>query len=209
MRPAKLRYVIQIAILSFSLGLMGIELLGQTVNGGFHGVISDSSGAVLPGATVEAKNAGTNLVRQATTTDAGFFTLTQLPPGRYTVTVSKEGFQTARRADVDLQVNEDAELTFALQIGAVTTEVNITAAAPTLQTASATLTQVIGSQQVVDLPLNGRQFTQLVLLTPGAAPHETGQQSGFTIPIGGGGLSPSVNGNRGQENNFTLDGILE
>jgi hypothetical protein len=60
----------------------------------------------------------------------------------------------------------------------------------------------------VDLPLNGRQFTQLVLLAPGAAPKETGQQAGFTIPIGGGGLSPSVNGNRGQQNNFTLDGVL-
>jgi hypothetical protein len=99
-------------------------------------------------------------------------------------------------------------LNFSLQVGAMNTEVNVTAAAPVLQTASATLGQVIGAQQVVDLPLNGRQFTQMVLLTPGASPKESGQQSAFTIPIGGGGLSPSVNGNRGQENNFTLDGVL-
>jgi len=180
----------------------------QTVNGAFHGTITDSSGAAVPGATVQVKNPGTSLIRQAVTTDVGFYTITQLPPGRYDVTVSKEGFQTTQQAGVDLQVNQDALLNFSLSVGAMNTQINVTAAAPALQTASATLGQVIGAQQVVDLPLNGRQFTQMVLLTPGASPKETGQQGAFTIPIGGGGLSPSVNGNRGQENNFTLDGVL-
>jgi hypothetical protein len=180
----------------------------QTVNGTFHGTVSDSSGAILPGATVEVKNASTDLVRQTTTTGDGFYTITQLPPGHYAINVSKSGFTTARQADVELLVNQDAEVNFTLQVGAVSQTVDVTAAPPVLQTNNATLGQVVGSRQVVDLPLNGRQFTQLVLLTPGAAPKETGQQSAFTIPIGGGGISASVNGNRGQENNFTLDGVL-
>ncbi len=180
----------------------------QTVNGGFHGTISDSTGAVLPGTMVEVKNLATGGVRQATTSDVGFYTITQLPPGHYSVAASKGGFTTVRQTDVELLVNQDAELSFTLQVGAVTSEVQVTAAPPALQTTDATISQVIGSKQVVDLPLNGRQFTQLVLLTPGAAPKETGQQAFFVIPIGGGGISPSVNGQRGQQNNFTLDGVL-
>ena len=198
----------RVVFLCIALVSLGKLAAAQTVNGAFHGTVSDISGAVLPGATVEVKNTGTNLVRQATTTDVGFYTITQLPPGHYNITVLKQGFEGARQSDVELLVNQEAELNFSLRVGAVTTEVNVTAAPPALQTASATLGQVIGAQQVVDLPLNGRQFTQMVLLTPGASPKESGQQSAFTIPIGGGGLSPSVNGNRGQENNFTLDGVL-
>ena len=180
----------------------------QTVNGTFHGTVSDSSGAILPGATVEVKNASTDLVRQTTTTGDGFYTITQLPPGHYAINASKSGFTTARQADVELLVNQDAEVNFTLQVGAVSQTVDVTAAPPALQTTNATISQVIGSKEVVDLPLNGRQFTQLVLLTPGAAPKETGQQGFFVIPIGGGGISPSVNGQRGQQNNFTLDGVL-
>ena len=180
----------------------------QTVNGTFHGTVSDSSGAILPGATVEVKNASTDLVRQTTTTGDGFYTITQLPPGHYSLNASKSGFTTARQADVELLVNQDAEVNFTLQVGAVSQTVDVTAAPPALQTTNATISQVIGSKEVVDLPLNGRQFTQLVLLTPGAAPKETGQQGFFVIPIGGGGISPSVNGQRGQQNNFTLDGVL-
>ncbi len=180
----------------------------QTTFGAFHGVVSDASGAVMPGATVEVKNLATNAIRQATSNDVGFYTITSILPGFYDFTVSKTGFTTARQSKVELLVNQDEEVNFTLQLGAVTTQVEVTAAPPALQTASATISQVIGSKQVVDLPLNGRQFTQLVLLTPGAAPKETGQQSAFTIPIGGGGLSPSVNGQRGQQNNFTLDGVL-
>ncbi len=113
----------------------------QTVNAGFHGTVADSSGAVLPGAKVEVKNLATNLVREATSSDVGFYTITQLPPGHYTVTASKEGFAAARQADVELLVNQDAELNFSLQVGAVTTQVEVTAAPPLMQTATATIGQ--------------------------------------------------------------------
>ncbi len=180
----------------------------QTTNGTFHGTVADASGAVVPDTTVEAKNLATNAVRQAVSNSVGFYTILQVPPGHYSISASKGGFSTSRQADVELLVNQDLEVNFTLQLGAVTQEIQVTAAPPALETASATVGQVIGSQQVVELPLNGRQFTELVLLTPGAAPKETGQQGFFVIPIGGGGISPSVNGQRGQQNNFTLDGAL-
>ncbi|HEX5482321.1 MAG TPA: TonB-dependent receptor [Terriglobia bacterium] len=197
-----------VALIALAAGLLCTDAAAQTINGAFHGTVADSSGAVVPGAKVVIKNLTNGQVREATTNAAGFYTITQLPPGRYSVTVSKSGFATVEQASVELQVNQDLAADYVLKIGLVTQQVQVSAAPPMLKTASATIGQVIGSRQVVDLPLNGRQFTQLVLLTPGAAPKESGQQSGFTIPIGGGGLSPSVNGQRGQENNFTLDGVL-
>ncbi len=201
-------FAIRVVLFLTAICLLGGPARAQTVNGAFHGTISDSTGAVLPGATVEAKNTGTNLTRQATADSTGFYTIVGLPPGVYTVTASNTGFSSAVQNNVQLLVNQDVELSFTLKVGAVSQQVQVTSEAPQLQTANSTISQVIGTQQVVDLPLNGRQFTQMVLLAPGAAPKETGQQSGFTIPIGGGGLSPSVNGNRGQQNNFTLDGVL-
>src|SRR3989475_2992720 len=120
----------------------------QTVNGTFHGTVSDSSGAILPGATVEVKNASTDLVRQTTTTGDGFYTITQLPPGHYAINASKSGFTTARQSDVELLVNRDAEVNFTLQVGAVSQTVDVTAAPPALQAADATISQVIGSKQV-------------------------------------------------------------
>ncbi len=203
-RGLAIRVILFVEIACISSGLAR----AQTVNGAFHGTVSDSTGAVLPGATLEAKNTGTNLVRQATANDTGFYTIVSLPPGMYTVSASKNGFSTAVQNNVQLLVNQDVELNFSLKVGTVSQQVEVTAEAPAMQTANSSISQVIGSRQVVDLPLNGRQFTQMVLLAPGAAPKESGQQSAFTIPIGGGGLSPSVNGNRGQQNNFTLDGVL-
>ena len=86
--------------------------------------------------------------------------------------------------------------------------VEVTAQAASLDTTNSTLGTVVGSTEVVDLPLNGRQFTQMILLSPGATPHEGGQQSAFTVEEGGGGISPAVNGQGARFNNYTLDGGL-
>ena len=180
----------------------------QTIFGSFHGTITDPSGAVIPDATIQITNIGTNASRTVESNNVGYYTITQIPPGQYSFSVSKSGFTTSRRASVQLQVNEDLAVDFGLQPGAVKQVIEVTGAPPALKTATATLGSVVQSRQIVSLPLNGRQFTQLVLLTPGAAPKEGGQQGAFTIPIGGGGISPAVNGQRGQQNNFTLDGVL-
>ncbi|MGH7867938.1 MAG: carboxypeptidase-like regulatory domain-containing protein, partial [Candidatus Dormibacteraceae bacterium] len=145
--------------------ILGQTASAQTINGAFHGTIVDQSGGVIPGVTVTVKNLANNQVRQAKTNSVGFFTITALPPAGYSVSVTQPGFETITQTDVQLLVNQDLELNFTLRPGAVSQTVNVTAAPPALQTTSATIGQVVGSKQVVNLPLNGRQFTQLVLLT--------------------------------------------
>ena len=179
----------------------------QTVNGAFHGTIADSTGAVIPGATIVVKNNATGATRQITSDAAGFYTITQIPPANYTITVSKPGFKTEVQT-VELLVAEDRDVGSTLQVGQVTQQVEVTAQAASLDTTNSTLGTVVGSTSVVNLPLNGRQFTQMILLSPGATPHEGGQQAAFTVEEGGGGISPAVNGQGARFNNYTLDSGL-
>jgi hypothetical protein len=176
------------------------------LNGALHGTVTDSSGAVVPGATVNANNLTNGQSRVATTDSSGLYTITQLPPGRYSISVSKQGFTTVRQESVELLTNQDLELNYALNVGAVTEQVTVTGAPPMLKTASGSLGNVVQTSTVIDLPLNGRQYTQLILLTPGAAPKESALETGM-IPVGGTVISPSTNGQQGVQNTFTIDGV--
>jgi hypothetical protein len=180
----------------------------QSTNGLITGVITDSTGAVMAGAQVAATNQGTGVSRSVDSNGGGSYILPQLPPGVYKLTVTRQGFSTMTRDDIQLQVNQSITLDFQLSVGSTASTVEVTGAAPQLNTTSSTLSDVISHDETVDLPLNGREFTQLTLLTPGAAPQEDGQQKSFTVALGAGGISPSVNGQRGEQNNFTMDGVL-
>jgi Carboxypeptidase regulatory-like domain/TonB dependent receptor-like, beta-barrel len=184
------------------------SLVSQTTTGSINGTVLDPSGAGVGGVEVEVTSPGTGLKRTAASTDSGTYTVPQLPPGTYDVTVTKAGFATETHREVQLLVNQNVTLDFKLSLSSVSQNIDVTAAPPALETTSATLGKVIEHDQIVDLPLNGRSFTQLVLLTPGAAPVQGGQQQAFTVRQGAGGISPSVNGQRGQQNNFTMDGVL-
>ena len=178
-----------------------------TVKGGFHGTITDASGAVVPGVTVVIKNLATGISREVTSDAAGTYTINQLQPAHYSITVKKTGFETTVQPDVELLVDEDREASFALSVGQLTQNVEVTAAAAALQTTTSTLGTVVASHDVVDLPLNGRNFTQLILLTPGAVPVGGDQQaSNAVVTFGAGGISPTVNAQTGRQNNFTMDG---
>ena len=180
----------------------------QTTNGLITGVVTDSTAAVLPEVQITVVNQGTGLTRNTATNSSGSYILPQLPPGTYKLTVSKEGFSTVSRDNVIMQVNQSITLDFQMGVGSTAQTVEVTGAPPQLNTTSSTLTDVISHETTVSLPLNGREFTQLTLLTPGAAPQQDGQQSAFTVALGAGGISPSVNGQRGEQNNFTMDGVL-
>lgn len=182
--------------------------IAQTTNGTITGTITDPSGAAIGGVQVQVTRQDTAEQRTATTADNGTYIIPQLPPGTYNVTVEKQGFATESRPGVQLLVNQSATLDFKLSVAAVSQTIEVTGAPAQLNTTNATLTDVVQHQQIVDLPLNGRNFTQLALLTPGAAPQESGQQGAFTVKEGAGAISPSVNGQRGQQNNFTMDGLL-
>ncbi len=185
-----------------------IHAAAQTTNGLMTGTVTDSSGAVIPGADVDVVNQGTGQHRTTVTDGTGSFTIPQLPPSTYKLSGKKQGFATTELANIQLEVNQSVTLNLVLKISSGTQTVEVTDAPPTLNTTSATVGDVIGHEETVDLPLNGREFTQLTLLTPGAAPVQDAQQSGFQVTQGAGGISPSVNGQRGEENNFTMDGVL-
>jgi len=183
-------------------------LHGQTTNGLITGAVSDSTGASIPGANVDVVNIGTGVHRTTKSNADGEYILPQLSPGNYKLTVTVNGFTTINRENIQLQVNQSVTLNFQLAVGQTSETVNVTDAPPQLNTTSATLSNVVGHEDTVNLPLNGRSFTQLTLLTPGAAPVQNGQQGAFTVSLGAGGISPSVNGQRGEQNNFTMDGIF-
>src|SRR5579875_1377088 len=164
---------------------LGIAVIanGQTTNGSITGTITDPSGSAVAGVQIQVKNQDTGEQRSATTIENGTYSIPQLPPGRYNITVEKQGFAKEARTGVPLLVNQSATLDFTLTVAAVSETVEVTGAPPALNTTTATLGDVIEHQQIVDLPLNGRNFTQLTLLTPGAAPQESGQQGAFTVKL--------------------------
>ena len=179
----------------------------QTVNGSFRGTVTDQTGAAVPGASVKATNSATNFSRETKTDGTGSYVLPEMPPGEYNFNVSSTGFGTILNQGVTLLVNQIATLDFTLKPGTVRQEVTVTSQAPLANLTNATISTVIGSKKVVQLPLNGRQFTQLILLSPGAAPQGSGQQAFFEIHSSFGAISPAVNGARPEMNSFTIDGV--
>jgi hypothetical protein len=158
MKPCKLLY--------FFLLLNGPVLRAQTVTGTINGTVTDATGSVIPGAVVDILNQTTSLKRSATSSEIGTFTVTLLPPGSYTVSISKPGFGTQTRKDVELLVNQNLTLDTTLTPSNVEQTIEVTGTAPVLETTTGTIGKVIQGETIVDLPLNGRKFTQFVLLTP-------------------------------------------
>jgi carboxypeptidase family protein/TonB-dependent receptor-like protein len=177
--------------------------------GSIAGQVTDQSAAVLPGVTIEATNAGTNQVRTAVTSAQGQFTIPLLQPGQYTVRATLSGFTPfATRAEVS--VGDTTALHISLAVGELAFVDIVRAEAPLVETTHATLGITIDQDKVVNLPLNGRNFTQLGDLIPGvvAAPTGLGGQPGDATPGGFGATTAAfnVNGMRNQSNNFILDG---
>ncbi|HEU0142889.1 MAG TPA: carboxypeptidase-like regulatory domain-containing protein, partial [Bryobacteraceae bacterium] len=186
--------------------LAAIVVSGQTAGGSLSGTVFDQSAAAVPGATVKLAQQPVGIERTVSTNANGYYTFQALPRGEYTIEIEQSGFATIRRS-IALQIQENATLDIELAVGDISTHISVSAEAPVLQTNDAIVGQVINGQQTVELPLNGRQFSQLILLSPGAAPRGGGQQAGFTVQLGGGGISPAINGQSGNQNNFTLDGL--
>src|SRR4051794_26410632 len=162
------------------------------------GLVTDPSGTFVPGANVMARNVETNIETPSATNEQGYYTIPNLNPGVYDVSVQKSGFRTIARTGIQLNVAQVARMDFDLQIGEVRETVTIAAEAPILTTERATIGQVIGSKKILDLPLNGRDFTQLSTLVPGAI--SRGTESQTQAPL------ISVNGSRNSKTVFMIDG---
>jgi outer membrane receptor protein involved in Fe transport len=178
--------------------------------GAMSGIVTDSTGAVIPGVTIEVTNAANGQVRTAVTDVDGYYTVLQLPPGPYSIKGTLSGFKTAVREGITVTVETTARVDLQMSVGAVEEAVTVTADAPLVETRTATLGTVIDEKKIAELPLNGRNFTQLGTLMPGvvAPPSALGGASGDATPGGFGAVTSgfSVNGMRNQSNNFLLDG---
>ena len=155
-------------LIALSLALAS-PALAQLQGARIVGTIYDPQHAGIPGVTVTVTNVATNVARTAATDREGNYVVTPLDPGVYRVTAAVTGFQTTVRENVELTVGQAARVELTLAISALSTEVLVTTQAPLLNTESATLSQVITNEQIVDLPLNGRSFHELARLTPGVA----------------------------------------
>jgi outer membrane receptor protein involved in Fe transport len=193
--------------------LMGFPTIvkAQRSTASINGTVRDPSGGVIPGAAVTLINTQTTGRQTAITNEAGDYVILNITPGKYQLQAAKEGFTTATQADLSLDVNQTATFDFNLQLGSTSQTVKVEATAALVQASTAELGTAITTQSVNDLPLNGRNFTELLSLTPGVSPVSVSQNSG-----GGGGFVgnavgtftfPSVNGQSNRSNLFLLDGI--
>ena len=203
------KQVIAVGVLLLLILCVSPTMYGQAT-GSFSGTITDKSGGALSGASVRATSDATGAVREATADDTGHYTIPLLPVSVYTLRVELTGFQTAETKDLKLQVDEAREINFSLAPATVSTQVEVSSSAVEIETSSPSLGQVITSQQVAQLPLNGRDFVQLATLTPGTT-QETSTGSFFN---GGpssevsarGSFSLSVGGSRANSTDWLLDG---
>jgi len=191
------------------LSLSGPFLFGQAT-GSFLGTVSDNAGAVISGANVKITSQATGLVRETKTDGSGHYLVPLLPVAFYTIRVEAQGFGPAQQKDLRLQVDEHRELDFTLHPASVSTQVEVNATEVAVQTATPELGQVITSEEVAELPLNGRNFVQLATLTPGTTT-STSPVSFFTNAASSeaatrGSFSLSVGGSREQETDWLLDG---
>jgi len=203
------RNFFKLASLSLALFLaLGLtrSLHAQNLVGQIAGTVDDQTGSVIPGATITITNVGTQNVRTVTTEDNGFFVVTNLPIGNYSISVAKEGFRGEARSG--LVISADAKLTanFALQVGSTTESVTVSAVAgETLNTTSGEVAHVIDTKQVENLPLNGRNYTQLMTLIPGVVVTNPDIFSETTSLSAG---NQNINGNKSDSNNLTVDGAF-
>lgn len=185
-----------------SLLVLAGSLEAQTATGQINGTLSDASGAVIPGATVRLTSEQTGLERETTTNASGDYVFPLLPVSVYTITAESAGFQSARQTAVGLQVNQTRRVDIELSVGEVTETIEVVAESAVIDTETATVGTFVSQKQVTQLPLNGRNFLQLLFLGNGAV-ETNGEQGGMRRDAGN---AISINGARPTSNNYLLDG---
>ena len=178
----------------------------QTTTAAFQGTVMDPSGAVLPGVQVTASNVDTGLKRTTITNEEGRFLLSELPPGPYELNVSLTGFETLVRKGLTLTVGQQANLSLTMKVGAVDQQVVVTGDAPIVETTQSSVSGVVEEKRITELPLNGRDFTQLALVEPATVSlRNTG-----TGEVGRGfGTRMSVAGSRPDQQHRNVVGFAE
>jgi outer membrane receptor protein involved in Fe transport len=190
--------------------LFWVPVHAQVAGGTLSGSVTDPTGAVIPAATITLKNVATEVTREVTVDRAGFYTAPNLLAGNYEVTASAVGFETETRTGIQLTVGSQQILNFEMKVGQVTERVQVEGGfAPAVQLATSSLSAVVDSTTVRELPLNGRSWTDLATLQPGVNSVTTQFPFGPKVERGNRGFGDqiAVNGTRPQQNNYRLDGI--
>ncbi len=197
--------ILSFFVLLTVVALWQVSARAQEVTAAVNGEVTDPSGAAVAGATVTAKDLDRGTPWPTITNSGGAYSLPRLPIGRYEVRVSQNGFQSSVKSPVVLQLNQVAKIDFELQVGNVSETIEVTSAAPILQTQSTELGTVLDARTNAQLPLATRNYVQLTLLSPGSVhPNPSSFSNGQATGNGG---RPYINGNREQTNNFFLDGV--
>jgi hypothetical protein len=196
----------RLAVALAGIFLLGVAapLLAQTASGSIVGSVRDSSGAIVPGATITVHQLQTGLEQSAVSNGQGDYVVSNLPVGNYTMQVSQKGFKTLTQTGIVLDVGKVVRVNAALEIGQVEQKVEVTDVPPQLETQQSTISTLVDEQRVVNLPLNGRNALQLSLLVPGVQPApNTVFQTSNTLPQQ---QFVSISGGRGNTVVYLLDG---
>src|SRR5262245_5645762 len=176
--------------------LYGLSAMAQVVNGTIVGTVTDQAGAVVTGARVVLVNEGTGFTREVSANDSGQYVASSIPTGDYVINVEHPGFQKLRRSGIKLTAADVLTVDLQLTVGNVTETVEVTATAPLVQSQTAAVTALVTNEQMVEMPLNGRTFTSLVLLSPGSYAGSSSNLTNSPYAMRG-NVNYSVNGLQG------------
>ncbi|MBI3208776.1 MAG: TonB-dependent receptor [Candidatus Solibacter usitatus] len=183
------------------------HLYGQAQSGSIAGTISDPAGALIAGAKITLVNDATQFTRAVTTNESGQFAAYSVPTGGYSIAVEHPGFQKLVRAGVHLTAADQLRIDLQLNVGNVQETVEVREATPLLQSQTATVSALVSNQQMIEMPLNGRTFTQLLKLGPGASAGSSGNLTTSPYAMKG-DVNISVNGSSAQNNSYLIDGMV-
>jgi hypothetical protein len=201
-----MRLTLRLLVLGTVLCLPSVSLVAQVTTATLYGVVRDSSGATVPGATVTATHQGTGLVRETVSEGNGDFTVTALPSGRYTLTIQLQGFKTYTNPSLELGAGQTVRQTFTIEIGQLEETITVVERAPLVETASAVQKESMLAAEVQGLPLARRNITSLLTLSTGVSEASTGLAGGGNIRLNGvaeGGTAVTVDGTDATANNET------
>ncbi len=203
----RFRQTVIVLALTWALGLgnNSVTLNAQVAAGTIQGTISDALGAVVPDASIIVRNLATGEVRKLTTTQDGFYSAPNLLPGEYEISASAKGFTTQKEAKVSLAISAVQVVNFALRVGSTTEVIDVSGAAAGVDVATSGVSGVIGERRIRELPLNGRDWTQLATLEPGVSTIRTENALGNRVQQGEGTMM-TISGGRPWQNNYRLDG---
>jgi hypothetical protein len=191
------------------LGIVPSRVFAQMNTGTIFGTVTDASGATVPSATITITNLGTGISQTLETDNAGSYVVPTLIPGTYEVAAVRAGFQTMIRTGITLEIDQKARVDLTLQVGAITQRVEVSGQAALVQTASSEQSQVITSQEMVGLPLNLRNFAELVSLNAGSVPNHSTVGGNINPDNPQGFSDTNVNGITADGNNWQIDGITD